>query len=345
MPTFIAGESTEVKRLGFDDAATPPWVMVPMQGSRVVVLKDGGGLSLALRAGGARFVTIQEQAHPAGRGVLLTSIAPGTTFLDVKDASGGIRASLEVTVKQRKSLSTCFISITDSKGRGSITGINNAQRLVDVVNILYLPQANIELVHQSSRGVGLTFEMPTGMPTIFPAFPALNSWDRNTSGPLACVSSRPPGIFGKDPNTPFCILEDRLIKPMRSADDLEAIRRTQMLINVVIHVDPSADYNIFFVKALDQHAAAGGLVGFTRGMTPLKLTGAAINACFIQDSAASAQVLAHEFGHFLLSPRPSFMPPDGHSTGRNDLMTASGGPNDLRIPRAQANFMNTSGSP
>src|SRR5688500_17107892 len=123
MATFIASESTDVKRLGFDDTATPPWVMVPMQGRRVVVLKDGAGLSLALRAGGGQFVGIQEQTHPSGRGVLLTSIAPGTTFLDAKDAGGGVRASVEVTVKQRKSLSTCFISISDSKGRGSITGL------------------------------------------------------------------------------------------------------------------------------------------------------------------------------------------------------------------------------
>jgi Zn-dependent peptidase ImmA (M78 family) len=132
---------------------------------------------------------------------------------------------------------------------------------------------------------------------------------------------------------------------MRSADDLDAIRRTQMLINIVIHVNQNADYNIFFVRTLDQHAAAGGLVGFTRGFTPNKLSGAAINACFIQDSAASGQTLAHELGHFLLSPTPSFMLPDGHSRGRDELMRGSGGPTDLRIPRAQANFMNTSGFP
>jgi hypothetical protein len=33
--------------LGFDDAVTPPWTMVPNSGARKIVLRDGQGLTLA----------------------------------------------------------------------------------------------------------------------------------------------------------------------------------------------------------------------------------------------------------------------------------------------------------
>ena len=343
--SFAAEEATAVGRLGFDDSVVPPWIMVPMQGKRLVVLKDGKDLSLGLRNAASGVVTFQEQPHPQGRGVQLTPVAPGTVFLEARDAGGGVKAALEITVKRRKTLSTAFIGIFDKSGRSSTGGIGGAEHMVEVANKLYLPQANVELSHQASRGVALTFDMPTGMPTIFPPFVAAKSWDRNTPGPLPCISSRPPGRFGAGGNIPLCILEDRLIPPLRSLDDLDAIRRTQMLINVVVHVEPNSDYNIFFVRSLDQHANAGGLVGFTKGFTPLKLDGAAINACFIQDSAATGHTLAHELGHFLLSPTPAFMPRDGHSRGRDDLMSSTQGPTDIRIPKAQANFMNPSGVP
>jgi hypothetical protein len=342
---FVAGESTAVQQLGFDDTAVPPWIMVPMQGKRLVVLKDGRGLSLGLRMGRPGIINFQEQPHPQGRGILLTAVNPGTVILEAKDPGGGVRAALEITVKQRRTLTTCYVGISDNSGRMSTTGMASATHMLEVANKLYLPQANIELLHHASKGVALTFDMPTGMPTIFPPFAAPRSWDRNTPGPLACISSRPPGVFGRGGNIPLCLLEERIIAPLRSADDLDAIRRTQMLINIVVHVDPGSDYNIFFVRALDQHGGAGGLVGFTKGFTPLALNGIAINAVFIQDSAATGHVLAHELGHFLLSPNPGFMPPDGHSRGTNDLMRSTQGPTDIKIPKEQANFMNASGFP
>ena len=69
-----------------------------------------------------------------------------------------------------------------------------------------------------------------------------------------------------------CVLEDRLIPPMRGPEDLDAMRRTQMLINIVFFVNRSMDYNIFHVKVLDQHPgdSQGRLTGFTAGFTPTR---------------------------------------------------------------------------
>ena len=89
-----------------------------------------------------------------------------------------------------------------------------------------------------------------------------------------------------------------------------------MHVNILVNVDPTMDYTIIFVKVLDQHAAAGGGVGFTNAFTPRKDNGVAINACFIQDSAATGMNLAHELGHYLLTPTPSFFRRDGHSSER-----------------------------
>ena len=148
---------------------------------------------------------------------------------------------------------------------------------------------------------------------------------------------RLPRPFGQ------CILEDRVIRPMRDPTDLEAIRRTQMLINIVRFVDPAMDYHIFHVRVLDQHVSEGRAVGFTAGFTPNKVDGVAVNACFVQDSALTGQTIAHECSHFLTSPIPGFLDRDGHSSKRGHLLFRTPGPDGIKIPKAQANFMNRSG--
>lgn len=343
---FAAGETTAIEQLGFDDEATPPWIMVPAEQDikkRVVVLKDGAGLALQLRGGGpsnqSGILRFLEQRHPSGRGIVLDPVSPGTVFLDARDQAGQARASLEITVKARKILKTAMFRVADKAGRRPNRPVNDVEQANEIANKLLMPQANIRIAGQFHRGLQANFEMPTGLPTLYPSFAQSQSWDRNTPGPLACVSSRPPGPFGE------CILEDRVIPPMRGPADLEAMRRTQMLINIVRFVDASMDYNIFHVRVLDQHASEGGAVGFTGAFTPNKLDGAAVNACFVQDSALTGQNIAHELCHFLTSPIPSFLGKDGHSTKRGHLLFRTPGPQDIKIPKEQANFMNRSGVP
>jgi hypothetical protein len=70
----------------------------------------------------------------------------------------------------------------------------------------------------------------------------------------------------------------------------------------------------------------GGAVGFA----PNKVDGAAINACFVQDSALTGQTIAHELCHFLTSPIPSFLDRDGHSRKRGHLLFRTPGPQDIK---------------
>jgi hypothetical protein len=346
---FAAGEANPIDQLGFDDQPKPPWIMVPVEQDakkRVVVLKEGAGLALQLRsaAGSAKasgILRFQEQTHPAGRGIVLDPVAPGTVFLDAKDQTGGVRTSLEITVKARKTLKTAMFRIADKAGRRPSKPANAIEEATAIANRLLMPQINIRIAPFFHRGLQMNFEMPTGMPTLYPAFKQANNWERNTPGPLSCVSSRPPGPFSE------CVLEDRVIVPMRGPADLEAMRRTQMLINIVLFVDPSMDYNIFHVRVLDQHPGdtAGRLEGFTGAFTPRKVNAVAINACFVQDSALTGQNIAHELCHYFTSPIPSFLDEKGHSPRRGDLLFGTPGPQDLKIPKEQANFMNRSGVP
>ncbi len=343
--SFAAGEGSATDRLGFDEQSVPPWIMVPAEGDvtkRVVVLREGVGLNLQLRTAAgspnaSNILRIQEQTHSLGRGIVLSPVTPGTVFLDAKDQAGRVVAFLEITVKARKVLNTAMFRIGDKGGRFPNRPPNSVEQAIGIANKLLMPQANVKIVGQFHRGLVTNFEMPTGMPTVYPAFAQSKSWDRNTTGPLACVSSHPPGPLGD------CILEDRVVPPMRGPADLEAMRRTQMLINIVRFVDSSMDYNIFHVRVLDQHAGEGGAVGFTAAFTPNKIDGAAINACFVQDSALTGQNIAHEHCHFLTSPIPSFLDRNGHSRTRGDLLFATPGPQDIKIPKQQANFMNRSG--
>src|SRR5260370_36354035 len=99
---LAAGEAPGIAQLGFDDESVPPWIMVPAEPDaqkRVVVLKDGAGLALQLRAAGSAnpsaILRFQEQTHPSGRGIVLAPIAPGTVFLEAQDQTRGERAPVE----------------------------------------------------------------------------------------------------------------------------------------------------------------------------------------------------------------------------------------------------------
>jgi hypothetical protein len=84
---------------------------------------------------------------------------------------------------------------------------------------------------------------------------------------------------------------------------------------------------------------------FVAAFSPRNLKSVSINACAIPRWSAFGYNLAHELGHFLLAPEPSFLNLDanGQSGGKNDLMQARPLPKDIKIPKEQANFMNLSG--
>jgi hypothetical protein len=328
--TFATAGRTVEARLGFDNEVSPPWVMVPVDGRKNVVLRGGNGLSLQLRTTwGTGVVTFQEQSPDPvfGRLIELTAKSPGTAFLEARNATGQMQASLEITVKARMVLRTFVHFIFEKNGRSGAAGLEVAEHMIEVANKLYLPQANIELLRSGSGPCQLPFNLDKGMPIRLEEFNAPRSWLRNTPGPLPCIASRVPDQRG-------CLPEE-VQGPLKTPLDFDRIRKFQITSNILGHVNLTSDYNIFFVRFMDEP-----LVG---GFTPSTLRGTSVNACIIPDSGTRGQVLAHELGHYLLRPGPSFLGPDGHSTVPGHLMLEDPGPDDIKIPKEQANYMNTSG--
>ena len=123
--------------------------------------------------------------------------------------------------------------------------------------------------------------------------------------------------------------------------DDSAVPPWQVWCNIFGNVSPTSDYNIFLVDRLKQK----DMRFFVRAFTPPNAKTVALNASVIPGVFAWGLILAHELGHFLLAPYPSFLglDADGHSAGQNDLMQVHPGPEDIKIPKEQANFMNLSG--
>ena len=330
MATFVPA-GVGIGTLGFDAAENPPWVMVPESGSKNVRLKDGAGLALRLTAkvGGTGILAFQEtSSDAAGRTIQIQGRAAGTALLEATNARGQVQAGLEINVKAKMVVTTAVFFLFENNGRTCASGLGTAINMIEVANKLYLPQANIELQRIDSGPMHVPFTLDKGMPARVGGFNAPRSFLRNTPGPLPCIASRVPDSRG-------CLPEESQ-GTLKTDADFQSLRRYQMLCNVLSRVNPRADYNIIFVRFFEDP--------LLRGATPSKLNGIAVNACLIPDSAAVGQVLAHELGHFLLRPDPSFLGPGGHSTTNGDLMVEHPGPQDIRIPKDQAVFMNGSGA-
>ena len=330
MANFVSA-GIGIGTLGFDNAETPPWLMVPEGGSKQVRLRDGSGLALRLRAKlGAGILTFQESSSDPifGRTIEIQGRVPGTTFLEAINTSGQVQATLEINVKAKMVVTTAVFFVFEKNGRTCASGLSTAENMIDVANKLYRPQANIELQRIESGPMNVPFTMDSGMPVHLGEFNAPRSFLRNTPGPLPCIASRSPDSRGCLPE------ESRGV--LKTEQDFQGLRRYQMTCNILSRISQRAQYNVIFVRFLDEP--------LTRGFTPAKLNGIAVNACFIPDSATVGQVLGHELGHFLLRPNPSFLGPGGHSTTDGDLMVEHPGPNDIKIPKEQAIFMNPSGA-
>ena len=94
---------------------------------------------------------------------MLTGTRSGTVPLEAQDASGRPQATLEISVKRRRTISTFIHFVFDKSGRSTKLGLSDALQMMDVVNKLLLPQANVMLSRRDSGGVNLPYEMEKGL--------------------------------------------------------------------------------------------------------------------------------------------------------------------------------------
>lgn len=322
--TFSPGDATQTAgRFGFDSLAS--WAMVPEGGTKKVILTGGAGL--ALRPTTAGVVALSETSTTAGREIVITGSRLGTVRLEAQDSSGRAQATLEISVKRRRTISTFIHFVFDRSNRSTQLGLSDAVQMMDVVNKLLLPQANVMLSRRDSGGVNLPYEMERGLLLTANPYKALKSnqsWQRKIAGPLPCISRQPLGPAGCMPET---------VQGNLTQAEFDDIRSFNMIAGILTHLDPSSNYNLFFVSRFDEPPGA-----FTGAFSPTDPNGTILNACIVH-AGVRGQGLAHELCHFLLNGA-TFLDSSGHSRGVNDLMKASPGQFDIFIPKNQANFIN-----
>jgi hypothetical protein len=151
---------------GFDGNERPPWQMVPLGGSRRVVMIDGAGTTPRIADPAiATLSTLTAQNGRARRELTLHGRSIGVTEVRVADANGRLIARLVVSVKRRLRRTLSFAYPVDAGNRRSRRP-HDAARLrsvTAVVNEVYLRQANVEIAFaRTITGRRVPFLFPTG---------------------------------------------------------------------------------------------------------------------------------------------------------------------------------------
>ncbi|MFZ1325612.1 MAG: peptidoglycan-binding protein [Candidatus Contendobacter sp.] len=155
VPVF---EQKEPKN-GFDGTVTPPWQMVPVNGSKTVILKNAANLTVVSR--NPAIATIEDIPKcfiHGGRELTIRGKIKGQTFIDVKNGAQ-ILASLEVAVKNKKPLKVTFNFVEDKVGNKTKRSISDVDTWVKGANDILFKQANVEVIKQSARNVKINQDL------------------------------------------------------------------------------------------------------------------------------------------------------------------------------------------
>lgn len=195
---------------GIDQTASPPWCMVPSQGTRTVRLVQGNGLTVKILGGPSGNVQITETAAVAGtdgRRFQISGDKPGEATLQALSGQS-VAASLDISVFPRKEFKIGILFVYDRGGEKtgrplSRLGYSEFQTAIDVVNNIYLPQVNISAriagmgpahVHDD-LSQGLVY-LATGVSKaeLQTLPPTLSVFRLKTFPQVGCVSGTAPGL-------------------------------------------------------------------------------------------------------------------------------------------------------
>lgn len=148
---------------GVDEEARPhPWIMVPLNGQNHVLLREGAGLSLDYDHGridvteitrgnfgprpspyAAAGVNVAERERARLFSVFGKAYSAGT--IEAKDNHGVVRATLDFSVKRQKTVRAAFNFVKDNAGHQTKYSLPDADHWADVINRIFLYQANVWL--------------------------------------------------------------------------------------------------------------------------------------------------------------------------------------------------------
>jgi hypothetical protein len=170
-------EFTRVYRVqGLDSNAAPRFQMVPNNGTRYVILRDGAGMTVtSLDPSVCKVTEVRESALPADdrapslpgdRYFMLDGKSKGTTSLRATGAGSALPLTLEIGVKDRRKQLVKFNRVHDNAGHRTTRPAAAAGHLLPTVNYVWIRQANVELVNHGVQTV--TIAQDLGDPIMLP---------------------------------------------------------------------------------------------------------------------------------------------------------------------------------
>jgi hypothetical protein len=134
---------------GFDRKVTPHWQMVPLSGFKLVNVVNAAGLTFSCNKPAIATVV---QISPTQ--IRIGGLAKGTALIEARDAAGKLVGTLEIAVKAKKTVATSYFNVEDSatpKKHTTTRKVGDEVKLTQLINAIYLPQANIEFTVRSAQ--------------------------------------------------------------------------------------------------------------------------------------------------------------------------------------------------
>lgn len=134
---------------GFDKKVNPPWQMVPVAGFKLVKVTNTNGVTFSSKNPAVATVV---QISP--NLIQIGGLSHATTLIEAKDASGNLLGTLEIAVKNKKTIVTSFFYVEDSATpvkHKTTRSLGDEVKLTQLVNEIYEPQANIEFKIRAAK--------------------------------------------------------------------------------------------------------------------------------------------------------------------------------------------------
>lgn len=178
---------------GFDGSVSPNWQMVPVAGTRVLLVTGSSGLVPRVRSANPLVVSLTAVQTTIMGVVFLTLTGggvPGRAWVEWVPSAGFVGAvtndfQLEVSVKRLKPIRTAFHYVSD--GRRQITNrqIADLTGMLVAANRILTPQSNVKLIRKSAaplpiaKNLGRVVQFSSHIPGV-PAWQ--HEWDDVTAG-------------------------------------------------------------------------------------------------------------------------------------------------------------------
>jgi hypothetical protein len=127
---------------GFDQTATPPWLMLPhMQGKAMLLDFAAGKIVRSVHPRIAKITA--ETGSGQSRVIWFEGKNPGNARIEVSDPGGGLEATLGISVKLERKYGIGFFFVEDKWGDKTIHQQGIEEDLIKELNGIYFDQTNI----------------------------------------------------------------------------------------------------------------------------------------------------------------------------------------------------------